>query len=73
VGLPDDEIGQRVCGVIVLHDDASLDADELRARCRAQLSAYKVPKQWVFLSLDQIPYSASDKVDKAKLVEQLTS
>jgi len=73
VGLPDDEIGQKVCGVIVLHDGAALDADELRARCREQLSAYKVPKQWVFLELDEIPYSASDKVDKAKLVQQLTS
>jgi len=73
VGLPDDEIGQRVCGVVVLHDGASLDADELRTRCRAQLSAYKVPKQWVFVDLDQIPYSASDKVDKATLVKQLTS
>jgi len=72
VGLPDDEVGQRVCGVVVLHDGAVLDADELRARCRRQLSAYKVPKQWVFLELDEIPYGASDKVDKARLVERLT-
>jgi acyl-CoA synthetase (AMP-forming)/AMP-acid ligase II len=73
VGLPDADIGQRVCGVVVLHDGASLDADELRARCREHLSAYKVPKQWVFLPLDEIPYSASDKVDKARLIEQLDS
>jgi acyl-CoA synthetase (AMP-forming)/AMP-acid ligase II len=71
VGVPDAEVGQRVCGVVVLHDGATLDADELRSRCRRELSAYKVPKQWVFLDLDQIPYSASDKVDKAKLVEQI--
>ena len=59
--------------MIVLHYGASIDADELHTPCRAQLSAYKVPKQWVFVDLDQIPYSASDKVDKAALVKQLTS
>jgi len=71
VGVPDEEIGQKVYGVVVLHDGASLDSTELRARCREKLSAYKVPKEWVFLELDQIPYGVSDKVDKSELVKRL--
>ena len=35
------------------------------------MSAYKVPKHWVFLGLDEVPYTASDKVDKAALRERI--
>ena len=72
IGLPDPAIGQTVCGVIVLHDDATIDEETLRSRCREALSAYKVPKRWVFLDLTEVPYTPSDKVDKARLIELLT-
>ena len=35
------------------------------------MSAYKVPKRWVFLGIDDVPYTASDKVDKAALRDRL--
>jgi acyl-CoA synthetase (AMP-forming)/AMP-acid ligase II len=73
LGLPDPSMGQVVCAVVVLQPDASLTEDELRARCRAAMSAYKVPKRWVFLQIDDVPYTASDKVDKAALREQLAT
>jgi acyl-CoA synthetase (AMP-forming)/AMP-acid ligase II len=72
IGLPDPDVGQTVCGAIVLHDGATLDEETLRSRCREALSAYKVPKRWVFLELTEVPYTPSDKVDKARLIEQLT-
>jgi acyl-CoA synthetase (AMP-forming)/AMP-acid ligase II len=71
LGLPDESMGQVVCAAVVLHPDASLSEEQLRARCRAALSAYKVPKRWVFLDIDDVPYTASDKVDKAALRERL--
>jgi acyl-CoA synthetase (AMP-forming)/AMP-acid ligase II len=49
----------------------TLAEDELRARCRAAMSAYKVPKRWVFLGIDEVPYTASDKVDKVVLRNRL--
>jgi acyl-CoA synthetase (AMP-forming)/AMP-acid ligase II len=37
------------------------------------MSAYKVPKRWVFLDVDEVPYTASDKIDKVALRERLTT
>jgi acyl-CoA synthetase (AMP-forming)/AMP-acid ligase II len=71
LGLPDPTMGEIVCGVVVLRPGAMLTEDELRARCRTSMSAYKVPKRWVFLSPEDVPYTASDKVDKAVLRDRL--
>jgi acyl-CoA synthetase (AMP-forming)/AMP-acid ligase II len=73
LGLPDASMGQVVCAVVVLRPGTSLTEEELRVRCRTAMSAYKVPKRWVFLGIDDVPYTASDKVDKAALRERLTS
>jgi acyl-CoA synthetase (AMP-forming)/AMP-acid ligase II len=73
LGLPDESMGQVVCAVVVLLPGASLSVEELRARCRARMAAYQVPKRWVFLDLDEVPYTASAKVDKAALRERLTT
>ena len=73
VGLPDRVLGQIVCGVVVLHSGAGMTEQDLHARCRDGVSAYKVPKRWVFLEPGEVPYTASDKVDKAALIERLTA
>jgi acyl-CoA synthetase (AMP-forming)/AMP-acid ligase II len=47
-GIPAAGDGELVMGAVVPRGDATIDADELRARLKAELSAYKVPKQiWV--------------------------
>lgn len=71
LGLPDASMGQVVCAVIVVQPGENLDEGTLRARCREALSAYKVPKRWEFFDIDDVPYTASDKVDKAALRNQL--
>jgi acyl-coenzyme A synthetase/AMP-(fatty) acid ligase len=71
LGVPDAEMGQVVCGVVVFRPGVTLTEDELRARCRAAMSAYKVPKRWVFLGIEEVPYTASDKVDKVVLRDRL--
>jgi acyl-CoA synthetase (AMP-forming)/AMP-acid ligase II len=71
IGLPDQIVGQVVCGVVVFQPGTTVEDHELVRRCRTALAAYKVPKRWVVLEHDELPFTASDKVDKARLIEQL--
>ncbi len=74
VGVPDEERGAAVVGVVVLRPGESISPDELRSRAREQLAAYKVPKQWIVLpSTDGLPYTTTNKIDKRQLVERVTS
>ena len=75
VGVPDDRLGARVAAVVELdgpvQSDAGLDADALRAYCRANLARYKVPEIFLVRSL---PRNAMGKVILAevqRLVEGL--
>jgi acyl-CoA synthetase (AMP-forming)/AMP-acid ligase II len=72
VGVPDEERGALVVGVVVLRPGESLAPDELRTRARAQLAAYKVPKRWVVLpTTDELPYTTTNKIDKRALVDRI--
>jgi fatty-acyl-CoA synthase len=51
--------------------DPSLTAEELLARCRAELAGYKQPKAVLFLDYDAFPRSASGKVQRHVLEERL--
>ncbi|MEM7488529.1 MAG: AMP-binding protein, partial [Pseudomonadota bacterium] len=44
IGVPDDATGEAVEAHVVLHD-AGLTSADLRAHCKAHLTAYKVPKR----------------------------
>ena len=50
IGLPDPERDQRVAAVIVPRDGAQPTADALTAHCSAHLAAYKVPREYRFVS-----------------------
>jgi acyl-CoA synthetase (AMP-forming)/AMP-acid ligase II len=72
VGVPDDDRGATVTGVVVLLPGASVTADELVRRCRKVLAVYKVPKRWTILaSGDPLPYTTTNKIDKRRLIERL--
>ena len=74
VGVPDEQRGAVVVGVIVLRPGETLSSDEVVSRARAQLAAYKVPKKWVILpSTDDLPYTTTNKIDKRQLVDRLSS
>jgi acyl-CoA synthetase (AMP-forming)/AMP-acid ligase II len=65
----DDGDGGRVVGALVV---ASVDVDELAAEARTRLSAFKVPACWVrATSADDVPMTATSKVDKAALQDLL--
>jgi len=70
-GIPADGGGQLVVGAVVPRGDAALDADELRARLKRDLSAYKVPKQlWVCAKSD-LPFLQSGKIKKQELARRI--
>ena len=46
VGLPDPDRGQLVAAVVALEDGADFDEAALRARLKAELSAYKIPRRF---------------------------
>jgi acyl-CoA synthetase (AMP-forming)/AMP-acid ligase II len=51
----------------VARRDETLTADELHARCRAELAGYKQPKEIRFIPLEAFPRSASGKVQRHEL------
>ncbi|OBI72469.1 acyl-CoA synthetase [Mycobacterium asiaticum] len=70
IGLPDADKGAVVCAVVVLNEGERATSERLIATCREQLAAYKIPKRWVILpSAEQLPYTTTDKIDKARLVQ----
>ncbi len=64
IGLPDEEYGESVGGVVV----GNVDADELDRWCRKTLSNYKVPKRWFFV--DSLPRNPTGKILKRSLRER---
>ncbi|MDC8784272.1 AMP-binding protein [Roseateles koreensis] len=60
IGVPDDKTGEAVMLYIVKTPEATLTAEEVRAYCRRELTAYKVPKQVAFLA--SLPKSAVGKI-----------
>ena len=63
VGIDDAERGEEVCAVVVAAA-AELDVGSVAARTRDQLSAYKVPTQWVMATSEQIPTLPSGKLNR---------
>ena len=67
VGVPDPVRGQNVAAAIVPQHGASIDADTVRKRVKAELSAYKVPRHVHFYEHDALPFTDSGKIDKHRL------
>ena len=72
-GIPAEGGGELVVGAVVPRGDAALDADELRARLKGDLSAYKVPKQLWVCAKSELPFLQSGKIKKQELAEQLAT
>lgn len=66
VGIDDPVRGEEVCAVVVPAVE-QIDLPSLSARTRDQLSAYKVPTQWVLATSEQIPTLPSGKLNRKAL------
>jgi acyl-coenzyme A synthetase/AMP-(fatty) acid ligase len=70
VGLPDERLGERACACLVLRDGATLDFAEMVKRLRAEgMADYKLPERLELL--DELPSTASGKVQKHEIVRAL--
>jgi acyl-CoA synthetase (AMP-forming)/AMP-acid ligase II len=67
VGVADPQRGENVAAAVVLEPGAALSPEELRAHAKAQLAAYKVPRHVVVAAHDDLPFTATGKIDKRRL------
>ncbi|TDO17969.1 fatty-acyl-CoA synthase [Mycobacterium sp. BK086] len=71
IGLTDDRWGEIGCAVVVPVSGVALTEDEIIDRCRGRLARFKVPKKVVLCGADELPTTATGKVQKFRLVERL--
>ncbi len=65
IGVEDEEFGQRLKAFVVLDQGAGAGEDDLKAHVKANLAAYKTPREIEFL--DELPRNATGKVLKREL------
>jgi long-chain acyl-CoA synthetase len=68
VGIPDERRNETVKAFVVRAPGSDLTADEVREFCLSNLAEYKHPREVAFV--DELPRTASGKVQKFKLVER---
>jgi fatty-acyl-CoA synthase len=71
VGVPDRERGEVGIAAVELNDGATATAEALTAFCRERLASYKVPARIVFRTAEEFPRTATGKVQKPRLREDL--
>ncbi|MBN9100937.1 MULTISPECIES: AMP-binding protein [unclassified Pseudonocardia] len=72
VGLPDETWGEIVAAVVTTHGPAAPDLErQLTEHCLSRLTPFKVPVRWFFR--DELPHTASGKVQKFVLRDELTA
>jgi acyl-CoA synthetase (AMP-forming)/AMP-acid ligase II len=64
-GVDDEKFGQRLKAVLVLREGAKLSADDVKKHVKANLAAYKVPREVEFM--DELPRTSTGKVLKRDL------
>ena len=65
VGVPSKKYGEEIGAFIQLEKGAAYTAEDIRDRCRGQISRFKIPKYVTFV--EEYPLTASGKVQKYKL------
>ncbi len=64
LGVPDDELGERLVAVVVPAEGENPNEEVLRIRLKNELSSYKVPRQIIVCALEDLPRTGSNKLDK---------
>jgi fatty-acyl-CoA synthase len=65
VGVEDEEFGERLKAFVVRAEGAEIAEDDLKAHVKANLAAYKTPREIEFM--DELPRNATGKVLKREL------
>jgi acyl-CoA synthetase (AMP-forming)/AMP-acid ligase II len=67
VGIPSQDLDQRLVVLVVCRDAGDGVEEDLRRVAREQLSHYKRPDAYIFLSPEEIPFGATSKPQRAAL------
>jgi fatty-acyl-CoA synthase len=67
VGVPDERYGEQLCAWIILHDNAQIGEDDVKAYCKGKISHFKVPHYVRFT--EAFPMTVTGKIQKYKLRE----
>ncbi len=67
VGIPDRERGQLVVAAVVPGKEAMLNFEAIEQNLRHKLSSYKVPREYVVISRDEVPMLPSNKVARRQI------
>jgi long-chain acyl-CoA synthetase len=70
IGVPDDKTGERVQAYVKASTPAP-SAEEVIAHCRTNMTAYKIPKEVIFV--DELPKSPIGKILRRTLRDQAIS
>lgn len=68
-GVPDDRFGEVGWAWVVPDERHPVTARELTRHCHDHLASFKVPRQVRFLAADELPTTATGKVQKFRLAE----
>ncbi len=71
IGVPDEHWGEVGRAVVVLHEDARVEAEELLGFLVGRIAKFKIPKSVVFT--ESLPRTASGKVIKKELRSRFTA
>jgi fatty-acyl-CoA synthase len=73
VGVPDAAKGEIVAAAVELRAGAAADATAIAAFCRERLASYKVPARLAFRTAEEFPRTATGKIHKPGLREELAA
>jgi acyl-CoA synthetase (AMP-forming)/AMP-acid ligase II len=62
IGLPDETWGERVHGVVVLHNGANATEAELIEWCRDRIAGFKRPRSLSFIPEEEMPRTSTGKI-----------
>lgn len=70
VGLPHVRLGEEICACVRLQNNMSITLDEIKDYCKQHMAHYKIPSKMHIVN--EFPKTTSGKIQKFKLVQQLT-
>lgn len=70
IGITDNKWGERVTAVLV-EPKGEIDIDALKKGLKETISSYKIPKEFIPISKNQLPLLYNGKIDKKKLRKML--
>lgn len=71
IGLPDDKWGERVHAVIIAHEPDSATEVEILEWCKGRIAGYKRPRSVSFILEEDMPRTATGKIQHRELRIQL--